>query len=486
MPPSHGVPLGEALPPPGLLIRDAEVAGARTSVRVRGGAVMQLDPDLAPRHGEVLIDARGGALLPGLHDHHLHLLAMAAARQSVPVGPPNVTTAEQFAEVLSAAASQAGPGAWVRAVGYHESVAGDLDRDRLDQLAPRTPVRVQHRSGALWMLNSAALDALGPPVTGSGFERDERGRLTGRLLREDTWLRERLQTVDDAPAPDLAAVGAELLRFGITGVTDATPDLDEAALGLLVSAVTSGVLPLRLHLLGAPDGPARDDAPNSVTQGPRKLLLHDHALPDFDEVTARIAASHASGRPVAVHCVTRESLVLTLAALEAVGTLPGDRIEHAAIVPPETREVLAGLGAHVVTQPGFVAERGDAYLDAVDPADIPLLYPYATLLAAGVRVVPSSDAPFGPADPWRVIAAAATRLTATGRLLGGSERVPARTALEGYLSAPAEPGDRPRRVRVGAPADLCLLRTPLRTTLQEPAAELVHAVVTGERILMVG
>ena len=48
---------------------------------------------------------------------------------------------------------------WLRGVAYHESVAGPLDRDRLDAWVADRPLRVQHRSGALWMLNSAGIPA---------------------------------------------------------------------------------------------------------------------------------------------------------------------------------------------------------------------------------------------------------------------------------------------------------------------------------------
>ena len=71
------------------------------------------------------------------------------------------------------------------------------------------------------------------------------------------------------------------------------------------------------------------------------------------------ASAHAAGRPVAVHCVTRVQLVLTLAALDAAGRLPGDRIEHGAVIPAESLPDLRGLT--VVTQPHFVAERGEQY-----------------------------------------------------------------------------------------------------------------------------
>src|SRR6185436_18011267 len=116
--------------------------------------------DAAPAGADVVIDAAGGALLPGLHDHHVHLLAMAAARASIDVGPPAVTSPTGFDDALRTAAGDG----WVRAVGYHESIAGPLDRRRLDALLPHRPARVQHRSGQLWVLNGAALDLVGLDV----------------------------------------------------------------------------------------------------------------------------------------------------------------------------------------------------------------------------------------------------------------------------------------------------------------------------------
>ena len=63
------------------------------------------------------------------------------------------------------------------------------------------------------------------------------------------------------------------------------------------------------------------------------------------------------------------------------------------MVPTELRDDLRRLGVTVVTQPHFVAERGDQYLVDVDPDDQPLLYPCASLRAAGVAVAAGTDAP---------------------------------------------------------------------------------------------
>lgn len=459
-----------------LLLARVEVDGRQMDVRVAQDRVVEMAERLHPKRDEQVVDARGGALLPGLHDHHLHLLSLAAADASVDCGPPSVSTAEALAAVLQAAASRRRRGAWIRGTGYTERVAGPLDRDVLDRLVRDRPVRVQHRSGALWVLNTAALVAARlDDVDDPDVERDADGRLTGRLWRYDARLRARIAT----DVPDLAAVGTRLSALGVTGVTDATPDLDAHALSALARARQTGALPQDLLLLGGPDG--LDPSPG-IAVGARKILLRDHDLPGLDELTDVIAAAHGGRRAVAVHCVTRESLLLTLLALEAAGPLPGDRVEHAAVVPPEARKLLAALGVRVVTQPSFVALRGDDYLADVEADDVAHLYPYASLLAAGVPVAASSDAPYGDVDPWRTIAAAAVRRTRCGVVLGTDERVPAGTALAGLLSPLDDPGGPPRRVHQGGPADLCLLDEPLEKALREPDAGHVRLVLQGGRV----
>jgi predicted amidohydrolase YtcJ len=461
------------------LLRNAEVDGRRVDVRVRGTRIAEVADQLKPVGGEQVWDAAGGALLPGLHDHHVHLHAMAAAAASVACGPPDVSDLDALATALRAADRDLAPGAWLRGIGYHESVAGLLDRDDLDRLIPARPVRIQHRSGALWMLNSAGLGLLErsvPPGSRSndGFERDEAGRVTGRLWRDDAALRG-LRT---AP-PDLAAVGRALAAVGITGVTDATPDLDAAALRSLREAVGSSRLPQRVVALGAPDAWSH----RQILRGPRKLLLPDHELPPLDELTAAISTSHRTGRPVAVHCVSRVSLLLTLAALDAAGHLPGDRIEHASVVPDEAIPRLADRRVAVVTQPSFVAERGDWYLSAVDEHDQQDLYRYRSLLEGGVAVAASSDAPYATADPWQAMTAATQRTTGRGDVLGERERVAAAAVLAGFLSPPMNPGSAPRRVIVGADADLLLLHVPLAEALRCPTRDVVRLVLAGGAVV---
>jgi predicted amidohydrolase YtcJ len=419
-----------------LVVKDVEVDGRRIDVVLRGGEL-----GMAPAPGALVVEGKGGALLPGLHDHHLHLLATAAADRSVKCGPPAVNDRAG----LAAALAQAPSGLWVRGTGYHDSVAGPLDRALLDALSPLRPVRVQHRTGGLWALNSRAVDLL-----------EIVDLPDGRLWRGDPRL------PHDPQLPDLAALGDTLARCGVLGVCDATPDLPAEALHHLVNAD----LPQQVLALGAPDD---WDHPR-VRRGPRKILLGDEDL-DWDVLLGKLTQAREVARPVAIHAVTREALLLALAALEQVGVLAGDRIEHAGVVPLDVVPRLRGLT--VVTQPALAARRGDDYRAEVDPRDYDDLWRYGSLLAAGVTTVASSDAPYGARDPWEVLRAARDRLTPSGVVLGAAERVQVRQALNGMLSSLETPGTAARKIET---ADLVLLHVPLEHALREPTAEHVRLV----------
>lgn len=197
---------------------------------------------------------------------------------------------------------------------------------------------------------------------------------------------------------------------------------------------------------------------------------------DLDDLTADIASAHSGGRPVAIHCVSRVGLVLALAAWSDAGVVRGDRVEHGAVIPDELLATIADLGLVVVTQPNLVAERGDRYLDDVDPADRGSLWRAASLSRHGIPIAGGTDAPFGHPDPWRAMDAAIQRTTPTGRLLGDGERLTPERALDLFLGT-AERPEVPRQVRLGQRTDLCVLDSPLDEALRRPANVLVRATV---------
>jgi predicted amidohydrolase YtcJ len=429
-----------------LIQRATLLDGTASDIRV-GAQIEQVSDSLAAAPGERVLDAAGATVLPGLHDHHVHVRSAASALDSLSVGPPAVCTKDQLAQALSKAVP--GSDGWVRAVGYHDSVAGELDRGAIDVLVPDIPVRIQHRSGALWILNSAALRHVGMA-----------DHADGRLRATDRGWSDRLQRRD----ADLAELSRRLIALGVTGVTDATPDLGADDMVALLVAHRHGEFRPRLGFLS-----------------PGKKILRDDDL-DLDALTGWISDQHSDERPVAVHCVTAAQLVVTIAALRAAGSHPGDRIEHAAVADDDSLADLADLGVTVVTQPNFVAERGDQYLADIPAAEHGQLWRVGSLLKANVRVALSTDMPFGRGDPWAAMRAAVHRITPSGVVLGGGECVSARTALTMFLGHPKQPS-RTRAVEAGQPGDLCVLKVPPETALAELDAAMVAATIIGGAVV---
>jgi len=181
-----------------MIIRNAEIEGVVTDVQLADGAIAKIGRGIS---GDKYFDAKGGVLIPGLHDHHIHLNATAAAMNSVRCGPPEVNSEAELIQALNAS----GEG-WLRGVGYHHSVAGEIDRKWLDKHGPKRPVRIQHRSGRLWILNSLAMAKMSITKPSNG-----------RLLDGDVSLRGK------SHFPDLTPLVNRLLSYGMTGVTEVTP-----------------------------------------------------------------------------------------------------------------------------------------------------------------------------------------------------------------------------------------------------------------------
>ena len=54
-----------------VFIRQAEVAGSIVDVFC-DRSIVAMAPELPMRQADIVLEADGAALLPGLHDHHLH------------------------------------------------------------------------------------------------------------------------------------------------------------------------------------------------------------------------------------------------------------------------------------------------------------------------------------------------------------------------------------------------------------------------------
>ena len=383
-------------------------------------------------------------MIPSLRDDHVHLLAMAARRRSVLCGPPEVIDPVQLEEALRSATDTG----WVRGVGYHESVAGDLDSSQIDQWIDDRPVRIQHRSGRVWYFNSLGAKEMGLPPESRG-----------QLYRRDEAVFARIP-LEHSLEEELSAVSKEMASFGVTHVTDATPTNDDQTLEFL-----QGCCPdLRVRTMGGPE----------LSEGHHKLILDDYQLPDFRGLCDLIAETHGVGRPVAIHCVSKVEVVFAVSALREVGSLADDRLEHATELGSDVLTMVEELGLHVVPNPNFLYERGDQYIRDNDSDVLESLYPIRSLLDCGIHCTGGTDAPFGGADPWCVIKAATDRRTRGGVVIGSPQALEPEEALA-LFTCGAE-------IEVGSPADLTCLDKPWSEARSRLTSKDVRATILEGRV----
>ena len=425
------------------------------------------------------IDCGGGTLLPAFIDAHCHLLSYAASLRSV-----DCTAARSIADVQQAVgerASQTPPGAWVRAFGYEETSLAEgrhPNRRDLDAAAPGHPVRLVHRSGHASVLNSPALrlagiDSASEEPPGGAIDRElPSGEPSGLLLEME-------RAIDGATPPlgyeELAASVAEasrrFLRAGAGCVQDASPTNGRAEWALFERLISEDALPLDVvlmegieHLSELPESAAG----GRLRRGPIKIMLHelgDGLSPDEGELARMIAEAHRAGRQVAVHAVEERAVAAAAAAIEAAlrarpRPAHRHRIEHCGLLPPGLAQRLAELGIVVVSQPSFVAERGDRYLRLVPEEQQTRLYAFRTLGEAGVALAAGSDAPVTAPAPLASVAAAVERRSAAGAAVAPEQAVDRETALRWWTAGAAHAafleGER-GALRAGLRADLALL-----------------------------
>jgi len=296
-------------------------------------------------------------------------------------------------------------------------------------------------------MTAVGLDQNSTPPPGTTIEHDPAsGELTGVMFEMGGWLRDRMPSPSNEALNDYArAASSALVAAGVTAVTDAGRDNTADRFDLYARLVTEDRFLPRPTVMLSPS--AKCPIPGGVSgvkTGARKIAITfsgGEMHPDFDQLVALITSAHRAASQVAVHAVELEAIVMACEAFAAIGSRTRvverrHRIEHASECPPEIAHMLAATGLSVVTQPGFIHDRGDRYLSALvteaggaNPAD---LYAARNLLDAGVVVAGSSDAPFGPVRPLTGIQAAVTRTSSSGESLGREQAIPIKEALRLY------------------------------------------------------
>jgi len=97
----------------------------------------------------------------------------------------------------------------------------------------------------------------------------------------------------------------------------------------------------------------------------------------------------------------------------------------------------AAMNIPVAVQPVFFSELGDGFIEAFGPETADRLYPFKSMLAAGIELGGSSDNPVSELDPRKGLCGAIMRTTPSGKTIGPEERLTMDQALRMYTSGSA-------------------------------------------------
>ena len=406
-----------------------------------------------------IIDCHGRSVLPGFIDAHLHLLSFAESLVTLNLKPENgVRSIAAIKSMIHEKSRKLPPDSWIRGKGYNEFYLKEKrqpNRWDLDEAAPNHPVKLTHRSGHAHVLNSLAMKLTGITMetaepTGGIIERDlDRGVPNGLLYEMGDFLSARIVPIDDMELEKgMEMADRELISSGITTIHDASFRNDRERWRLYRSWKEGGNFHPRLHMMLGIRSFQQNGLDNFLTYpNPEhqklngvKILLDEttgQLLPTQSELDEMVFSIHKAGMQVAIHAIEESAVESAYLAIKnSLERIPRPdhrhRIEHCSVCPPSLAKSMAELGILVVSQPGFIYDNGDRYLVTVGPDQLPYLYPFRSLLEAGIRVAGSSDCPYALINPLIAISSAICRKSKGGKRVTRGEGIQALDALKMY------------------------------------------------------
>lgn len=461
------------------------------AVAVQGNKVLRVGTNREiqrlARAQTTVIDARGGSVLPGFNDAHVHLLSGGLALDQMNLN--EARTLEEVRETIRAWV-EANPGHdWIRGRGwqYAPFPGGLPTRQFLDQLVPDRPAYLVASDGHTAWANTAALEAAGitrrtPDPQNGIIVRDARGEPTGVLKEAAMAL---MSPALPAPSREeqlsaLRAAIVEANRAGITSVQDASGTVEDLSLyeelrkrGALTVrvyqalSVEPSATPAELDALDRLRARFEDDpllktgAASIVTDGivetRTAAMLEPYAGTTGRgqlrvtprELTRLVTELDRRGWQVLIHAVgdaaIREALDAYAAVQQANPAPPESRrhrVEHVEVPSPEDLPRFAKLGVVASLQPAHATppDPGDPWASNLGPARASRGWMSGSLRRNGASLAFGSDWPAAPLDPIAGVFTAVNRTTPEGEPDGGwlpEERVSLAEAIRAFTSGAA-------------------------------------------------
>lgn len=412
-----------------------------------------------------VIDCRNKTILPGFIDAHCHLLGFVESLLTLNLQPRNnVRSIHDIQFKIRQLSQKLSPGTWIRGRGYNDFYLEEKrhpTRWDLDIATPIHPIKLTHRSGHAYVLNSLGLKLANisretPDPPGGLIDRDIRtGEPTGLLYGMGDYLAKIIPPLDSSQIErGIKLASKKLSSLGITSIYDASPRNNLARWELYGHWKKDGLLKPRVNMTLGLEGFAEYERRRFSREVDKaqldikgvKIIVHEttgRLNPSQEELNEAVLHIHQFGLQAVLHAIDEKPIKAACNAIEfALQKFPRQdsrhRIEHCSVCPQPLAKCLASLGIIVVTQPSFIYYNGERYLRTVPNSNMKHIYPIATLLKNGIKVAASSDCPIVPASPMIGIYSAASRMAENGELILPEEKISPLEAIRMYTEDAAK------------------------------------------------
>ncbi len=479
------------------------------------------------------VDLKGATMFPGFMEAHNHLTIFGYLLDGIDLSASNAKKMDDILAWVKARTETLPAGSWIKGSRYAEYFLAENrhpTRFDLDQVSPQHPVIIYHTSFHACVLNSMAIKMLGLSretacPQGGIIEKDpDTGDPTGvlhdqammdvfnNLFFEDLAAmtqQERIElcagatqsyaklgfvfAADALVVPQTLDMYQETLAAGKLKIRIYTMNHDDMAEPLIGSRIRTGFGSDRLRI-----GPIKifaDGGMSNRTAAVSKPYLcppNDKGLKiqSREELIEKVKGYNTLGYQIAIHAQGDEGISDTLDAFEAVlGRKSGNplrhRIEHAGCLYPNLLKRAVDMNIAASVQPVFFSELGDGFLEAFGPDLAHQLYPFKSMLKAGMKIGGSSDCPVSNLDPRVGIRDAVLRLSPSGQILGPQETLTTEEAIRLYTKGSAYLSfdeNRNGSIEEGKRADFTVMAADPRQVSPEkiPQIPISMTVVGGE------